>query len=108
MTMKSPIVKIKNLVKYLPEKDIKHANTFIQDRNIESLKELVDSAVYLTQKNQAKEEIPVAYKNIDLEGLMKLKAEVDSYHTFLANVLGDETYDSELDGEIFENNLNNI
>jgi hypothetical protein len=39
---------------------------------------------------------------------MDLKIEVDNYYTLLANVLGDEPYESELDGEIFEDELNNI
>lgn len=108
MTMRSPIVKIKELVKHLPEKDIPYANVFIQDHNIESLKELVDSAYYLTKKNQAKEKVPNEYQNVNLEDLMDLKIEVDNYYTLLANVLGDESYESELDGEIFEDELSNI
>lgn len=108
MTMKSPIVKIKELVKHLPESDIPYANVFIQDHNIESLKELVDSAYYLTKKNQAKENVPKEFKDVNLEDLMDLKIEVDNYYTFLANVLGDEPYESELDGEIFEDELSNI
>lgn len=108
MTMKSPIVKIKELVKHLPERDIPYANVFIQDHNIESLKELVDSAYYLTKKNQAKEKVPTEYQNVNLEDLMDLKIEVDNYYTLLANVLGDEPYESELDGEIFEDELSNI
>lgn len=106
--MKSPIVKIKELVKHLPERDIPYANVFIQDHNIESLKELVDSAYYLTKKNQAKEKVPTEYQNVNLEDLMDLKIEVDNYYTLLANVLGDEPYESELDGEIFEDELSNI
>ena len=39
---------------------------------------------------------------------MDLKIEVDNYHTLLANVLGDEPYESELENELFENELNNI
>lgn len=108
MTMKSPIVKIKELVKHLPERDIPYANVFIQDHNIELLKELVDSAYYLTKKNQAKENVPKEFKDVSLEDLMDLKIEVDNYHTLLANVLGDEPYESELENELFENELNNI
>ena len=85
--MKSPIVKIKELVKHLPERDIPYANVFIQDHNIESLKELVDSAYYLTKKNQAKEKVPTEYQNVNLEDLMDLKIEVDNYYTLLANVI---------------------
>ena len=108
MTMKSPIVKIKELVKYLPERDIPYANVFIQDHNIESLKELVDSAYYLTRKNQAKEKVPKEFINVNLDNLLTLKVEVDNYYTLLANVLGEEPYESELDNELFENELNNI
>lgn len=108
MTMKSPIVKIKELIPHLPEKDIPYANVYIQDHNIESLKELVDSAYYLTRKNQAKEKVPKEFINVNLDNLLTLKVEVDNYYTLLANVLGDEPYESELDNELFENELNNI
>lgn len=108
MTMKSPIVRIKELVEYLPERDIPYANVYIQDHNIESLKELVDSAYYLTRKNQAKEKVPKEFINVNPDNLLTLKIEVDNYYTLLANVLGDEPYESELDNELFENELNNI
>lgn len=108
MTMKSPIVKIKELVKYLPERDILYANVFIQDHNIESLKELVDSAYYITRKHQEKEQVPKEFKDINLKDLMALKVEVDNYYTLLANALGDEPYELELDGEIFGDELSNI
>lgn len=106
--MKSPIVNIKKLIKYLPDKDIPYAKVFIQDRNIESLKELVDSAYYLTKKHQSKENVPKEFKDVNLENLLDLKAEVDNYYTILANALGDECYESELDTEIFETELNNL
>lgn len=108
MTMKSPIVRIKELVEHLPERDIPYANVYIQDHNIESLKELVDSAYYLTRKNQAKEKVPKEFINVNPDNLLTLKIEVDNYYTLLANVLGDEPYESELDNELFENELNNI
>lgn len=106
--MKSPIVKIKELVKHLPERDIPYANVFIQDHNIESLKELVDSAYYLTKKNQAKENVPKEFKDVNLGDLIDLKIEVDNYYTLLANVLGDEPYESEIDAELFEQDLETI
>lgn len=106
--MKSPIVRIKKLVKYLPEGDIPYANIFIQDHNIESLKELVDSAYYLTKKNQSKENIPKEFQNVNIENLMDLKVVVDNYYMLLSNILGDEIYESELDSEIFEQEVETI
>lgn len=106
--MKGPIVKIKELLKHLPEKDIKIGERFLEEKNIDSLKELVDSAFYLTKKNQAKENVPQKYKDIDLENLRDLKMEVDNYHSLLANIFGDEEYESEIDTELFEQELDTV
>ena len=103
--MKSPLVKIKKLLIHLPEKDIPWGDKFLTEHRIDDLKELVDSAFYLTKKNQGKEVVPDKYKNVSLENLRDLKMEVDNYHSLLSNILGDEEYESELDGEIFEQEL---
>ena len=52
--MKGPLVKIKELLPYLPEKDIKLGERFLEEKNIDSLKELVDSAFYLTKRIKQK------------------------------------------------------
>ena len=106
--MKSPLAKIKELLTHLPEKDVKFGEKFLAEHNIDALKELVDSAFYLTKKNQSKEVIPEKYKNVNLDDLRDLKIEVDNYHSLLSNILGDEEYESEIDAELFEQEMETI
>ena len=106
--MKSPLVKIKELLKHLPEKDIPWGDRFLTEHKIDDLKELVDSAFYLTKKNQSKEVVPDKYKNVSLENLRDLKMEVDNYHSLLSNILGEDDYDSEIDTELFEQELDSL
>ena len=63
----------------LPERDIPLGNKFLSDRNFESLKELVDSAIYKIKKNLRTDNPREEYLKIDLEDLSKLKLEVDLY-----------------------------
>ena len=63
----------------LPERDIPLGNRFLSDRNFESLKELVDSAIYKIKKNLRTDNPREEYLKIDLEDLSKLKLEVDLY-----------------------------
>lgn len=63
----------------LPERDIPLGNRFLSDRNFESLKELVDSAIYKIKKNLRTNNPREEYLKIDLEDLSKLKLEVDLY-----------------------------
>ena len=63
----------------LPERDIPLGNKFLSDRNFESLKELVDSAIYKIKKNLRTNNPREEYLKIDLEDLSKLKLEVDLY-----------------------------
>jgi len=72
----TPTVRMLELIKYLPEKDIKLAETFIKTRNFVALKELVDSDLYKIKKAKRKES---AYSNSDEELISLLKGEVDSY-----------------------------
>ena len=100
--MKNPTQRIKSLLQYLPSKDIQLGERLLEKRDIEQLKMLIDSALYLTKKNQVKEEIPEKYRLINAEKLEELKSEVDNYHSLLANIFEEEEYESELDGEIFD------
>ena len=100
--MKNPTQRIKSLLQYLPSKDIPLGERLLEKRDIEQLKMLIDSALYLTKKNQVKEEIPEKYRLINAEKLEELKSEVDNYHSLLANIFEEEEYESELDGEIFD------
>ena len=63
----------------LPERDIPLGNRFLSDRNFESLKELVDSAIYKIKNNLRTDNPREEYLKIDLEDLSKLKLEVDLY-----------------------------
>ena len=77
--MSNPIERIKALMDSLPERDIPLGNRFLSDRNFESLKELVDSAIYKIKKNLRTDNPREEYLKIDLEDLSKLKLEVDLY-----------------------------
>lgn len=73
--------KIKQLIENLPEKDINLGHKFLEKRDFDSLKELVDSAIYKVKKSRSKHDINniEKYINIDLDELNSLKAEVDNY-----------------------------
>jgi hypothetical protein len=103
--MQSPIHRISKLLQHLPKEDIELGKSFLENNDIENLKMLVDAAVYLVKKNRAKDPIPEKYQNIDLYSLMHLKGEVDCYYALKATILGDEIYESELDAEIFNEEL---
>ena len=77
--MSSPVDRMKKLISFLPQKDIKLAEKFINTRDFESLQELVDSARYKVKKSQSSEQPKEEYTNIDLEKLSELKGEVDTY-----------------------------
>lgn len=71
-----PIDKIKKLLGYLSKEDLQLAHLFIERRDFEDLKDLVDSAIYrIDRKNLSEEEL----KTVHMEELLKLKSEVDWY-----------------------------
>lgn len=78
--MSNPVKRMKALMCSLPERDIPLGHKFLNERNFDSLKELVDSAIYKVrrslQSNNPKEE----YLKVNLEDLSKLKSEVDIYY----------------------------
>lgn len=73
------IDKIRSLINELPEKDISLGFKFADERDFDSLQELVDSAIVKTRRSQASEVTKPEYANINLLELNKLKAEVDNY-----------------------------
>lgn len=89
---KSPVNKMKELVSNLPAKDISLAEKFIQARDFESLKELVDSAIIKIKKSQDIQVTEEQYDDINLTPLYELKSEVDSY-LLLLGVPEDEVYE---------------
>lgn len=78
-----PIERMRKLLSSLPKSDITLGEQFIQSRDFESLKDLVDSAIYKVRKNIKSENPKQEYLDVDLTELSNLKAEVDVYLTQL-------------------------
>lgn len=98
MSKKTPVQTIKELVHYLPEKDIKFANKFIDKRDFESLSDLVKSDIYKIERdiNSIPEEFEderLAKQKV-LSQLENLKSEVDSY-LMLLGYTEDELYNND-------------
>jgi hypothetical protein len=74
---------IKKLVNNLPQKDIMLGHMFLEDRNFEALQALVDSALIKIRRSRSSDNPKEEYKDINLEALDTLKAEVDSYSMLL-------------------------
>lgn len=98
MSKKTPVQTIKELVQYLPEKDIKFANKFIDKRDFESLSDLVKSDIYKIERdiNSIPEEFEDErlVKQKVLSQLENLKSEVDSY-LMLLGYTEDELYNND-------------
>lgn len=76
--MESPILNsIRKLIPKLPEKDISIANRYIEDRDFESLQDLVDSAIIRIKKDKRKDN--PKYSHIDLASLDRLSVLISDY-----------------------------
>ena len=86
------IDKIKELLKALPDKDILKWEKFLNDRNWESLKELINSAIVRINRSIVKDlpEIDLRYVNVDK--LWQLKETVDYYVDTILHEDIEETY----------------
>lgn len=71
--MATPVERIKKLLKNIPAKDIPYATKFLDDRDFESLRDLVKSDIQILRK---KHDESLA-EQIDF--LRELKAEIDAY-----------------------------
>lgn len=69
---------------------------------------LVDADLCLTKRNKKKDPVPEEYRDVDVDALMELKMEVDNYHALLSNIFGDEEYESEIEEELFEDEIENL
>lgn len=92
MKIKSPLERIKSLLKYLPQRDIQYANKFISMRDYDSLQSLVGSAVYKIEKNLMSNNPKEEYLLIDIVKLNELKAEIDSY---ILLITGEDDFSSD-------------
>lgn len=77
--MNNSLNNIKKFIPSLPSKDVNIGYKFLEKRDFESLKELVDSALIRTKRNLRIENPTQEYLNVDLDNLNILKTEVDIY-----------------------------
>ena len=64
---------MKNLLSNVPARDIPYATKFIEERNFEALRDLVKSNILILKKKKD------ATLENQIDNLIELKAEVDSY-----------------------------
>lgn len=83
------LYKIKVLSKELPGKDKELAENFINNRNFESLLEIVNSDIYLVNKNSVSETPKEKYLGVDVEKLLELKCVLEEYLSYLG--ISDDT-----------------
>lgn len=78
-----PLNQIKLLSRELPHKDAALAEQFIEHREFEKLLELVDSDIYMVQKNESLEHPKEKFQNIELDKLVRLRVAISEYLAFL-------------------------
>ena len=77
--MSTQIETIRRLIVYLPKRDIQLGYKFLNRRDFDSLKELIDSAIYKVEKNLASEKPKDEYISLDLDMMNELQQEVYLY-----------------------------
>ena len=77
--MSEPVKRMEALMCSLPERDIPLGHKFLNERSFDSLKELVDSAIYRVRKSLKSDNPKEEYLKVNLEDLNRLKSEVDMY-----------------------------
>ena len=94
--MSEPVERMKALMDSLPERDIPLGHKFLNERDFDSLKELVDSAIYKVKKSLKSDNPRDEYMKVNLEDLNMLKSEVDMYIIQL-KIPEDDMYNEDLD-----------
>ena len=79
MSNKNLLDKIKELIPSLPNRDIQLGYDFLNKRDFESLKDLIDSAIYKVEKNIKNNTPKEEYTKVNLDELIELKLEVSVY-----------------------------
>ena len=77
--MSEAVERMKALMDSLPERDIPLGHKFLNERDFDSLKELVDSAIYRVRRSLKSDNPKEEYLKVNLEDLNRLKSEVDMY-----------------------------
>lgn len=72
---------IRNYIPSLPKKDADLAYKFLDNRDFESLQMLVDSAIIRVKRGLSKENPSKEYLCANLDGIRRLKLEVDYYYS---------------------------
>lgn len=93
--MKNILSRIKDLIHSLPKKDVPIGIKFIEERNFEALKELVDSSLYKAYKNLQGNNPKEEYILLNRDDLNSLKYEVDTYIS-LIDGLDSESFDNDI------------
>ena len=94
--MSEPVKRMKALMCSLPERDIPLGHKFLNERSFDSLKELVDSAIYKVKKSLKSDNPKEEYLKVNLEDLNRLKSEVDMY-IVQWEIPEDDMYDEDFD-----------
>lgn len=76
--MKGLLEQIRYLIKFLPKKDIKYAELFLNKREFDKLKELIKSDIYLIEHDSQDK-----YVEINLKEIYRLDEAVDDYTAWL-------------------------
>ena len=77
--MSKPVERIQALIGSLPERDIPLGHKFLNERDFDSLKELIDSAIYKVRRSLKSDNPREEYLKVNLGDLSRLKSEVDIY-----------------------------
>lgn len=83
------ISRIEKLLDNLPQKDAILAKDLLSLRLFEDLYALVKSDIVIVEREQSKENPKEKYKDIDLESLELLKAEIKDYYSNIVEDIED-------------------
>lgn len=100
--MSSPIQKIKELIPYLPEGDIRFAQKYLDKKDYDSLKDLTWSALLRLEKAFQRGTIPDKYRGIDIDKVRELALECNEYYYLIYPEeleVEDDFYDDEVEDE---------
>ena len=102
--MSEPVKRMKVLMCSLPERDIPLGHKFLNERDFDSLKELIDSAIYKVRKSLKSDNPKEEYLKVNLEDLSRLKSEVDMY-IVQWEIPEDDMYNEDFDDYEFEEEI---
>lgn len=92
------IDKIKKGIKNLPEEELQFANMYLNTRDFDSLKDLVDSSIIKIKKNLSKDTPKEEYLSINMIELNQLQCDIIDYLDQLnipTSIGDDDIYDDE-------------